>query len=351
MSWMNNPTGIPIRNIFYMLSYAYRSLKIEDEFSYSAEKFKNLIELYTELLIISTTKIVKRGMWKEYREVKEDSTFIRGKIDIGKTIGASNAMKHKLAVQYDELTENNLLNQILKSVLLKLAVHGETGTEHRKKLRNLLVFFTDVEEIMLDTELWNHIKFTNQNVFYQLPIDLCQYLYEELLVGEDGGSNKQQAIGDEQQLSSLFEKFILNFYKKETDYKVYSPHIEWDTADGYSDGLPVMKTDVVLKKGTNTLIIDTKFYQQNMRRFNENSSLKHLSGNLYQIFSYLENYNESEGERVSGLLLYAKTNAAIQPNHSYMIKGKNIRIETLDLSLDFHEMKAQLLEMAERSLK
>jgi 5-methylcytosine-specific restriction enzyme subunit McrC len=348
---MNNPTGIPIRNIFYMLSYAYRSLKIEDESSYSTETFKNLTELYTELLIISTTKIVKRGMWKEYREVKEDSTFIRGKIDIGETMGVSNTLKHKIAVQYDELTENNLLNQILKSALLKLAIHGDTGTEHRKKLRNLLVFFTGVEEITLNSELWSHIRFTNQNMFYQLPIDLCQYLYEGLLVGEDGYSHNQQEIKDEQQLSSLFEKFVFNFYRKETDYKVYRPQINWDTAGGYSEGLPVMKTDVVLKKGANTLIIDTKFYQQNMTSFNEKSSLKHLSGNMYQIFSYLENYNEKEEETVSGLLLYAKTNTAVQPNHSYMIKGKNIRIETLDLSLDFHKMKGQLLEMAERSLK
>ena len=45
-----------------------------------------------------------------------------------------------------------------------------------------------------------------------------------------------------------------------------------------------------------------------------------------------------EPHRVSGMLLYAATDKAIQPDNS----GNQISVKTLDLNLDFSEIAAQL---------
>ena len=347
---MSNLNNIPIKNVFYMLSYAYRSLKIEDTSSFKAESFKNVTDLYTEILIISVSKIVKRGMWKEYRDVQEDSSFVKGKVELKETFSMKNVMKHKIAVRYEILSEDNLFNQIIKSILVKLLTHREIDGNKQKRLRNILIYFSDVEEVPLSLELWKNLNYTNHNIFYQLPMDICRYLYESLLLQEDEHSVNNQMIEDEQQLSRLFEKFVFNFYKKETAYRVSSPFIYWDVDDFHNDGLPIMKTDIVLKEGNDTLIIDTKFYQENMRKSYEGGKMKHIPSNIYQLFSYVENYKSNEEENVGGLLLYAKTNASEQPNHSYVIKGKKIGIETIDLSKDFQAITSQLLYLAEKQL-
>ena len=69
------------------------------------------------------------------------------------------------------------------------------------------------------------------------------------------------------------------------------------------------------------------------------------SDNLYQIFTYVKNKEAEFGDKphtVSSMLLYAKTDEEIQPDHSYRMSGNKISVRTLDLNRDFSEIKAQL---------
>lgn len=69
------------------------------------------------------------------------------------------------------------------------------------------------------------------------------------------------------------------------------------------------------------------------------------SGNLYQIFTYVKNkdvtYCDAPHE-VSGMLLYAKTDEQIQPNHVYHMSGNKISVRTLDLNCPFTQIREQL---------
>lgn len=66
---------------------------------------------------------------------------------------------------------------------------------------------------------------------------------------------------------------------------------------------------------------------------------------LYQIYTYVKNKDREFGEephKVSGMLLYAATDEAIQPDNSYQMSGNKISVKTLDLNRDFSEIAAQL---------
>ena len=67
------------------------------------------------------------------------------------------------------------------------------------------------------------------------------------------------------------------------------------------------------------------------------------SGNLYQIFAYVKNEAELKKDcTVSGMLLYAKTDEAVQPDVSYKMSGNRIEVGTLDLNKDFSVISEQL---------
>lgn len=69
------------------------------------------------------------------------------------------------------------------------------------------------------------------------------------------------------------------------------------------------------------------------------------SGNLYQIFTYVKNKDYAFGEtphKVSGLLLYAKTEDQIHPDQTYQMHGNEIGVKTLDLNLPFEGIRKQL---------
>jgi 5-methylcytosine-specific restriction enzyme subunit McrC len=73
---------------------------------------------------------------------------------------------------------------------------------------------------------------------------------------------------------------------------------------------------------------------------------------MYQIYAYVKNENyrlkklEPQSE-VSGMLLYARTNEATLPDERHVIDGSVIEAKTLDLSVDFPEIRKQLDSIVE----
>lgn len=228
---------------------------------------------------------------------------------------------------------------------LKLIYSDQLSTKQLKAIKEMLLYLTEISSITLTEYSFSQVRYNNQNRHYELPIDIAKFLYDSMLISDEAGSLQLKEIQDEQALSSLFENFVYAFYQKETDWKVSRPKIHWDVDDGYSEALPVMQTDIVLKKDNQTIIIDTKFYQQNMKSRYEKGSKKHLSGNLYQLFTYLENYQEKDDETVSGMLLYAMTNDEEQPNHGYVIKGKKVKVTHVDLSQEMKKISQGLMRL------
>lgn len=345
-------TKIPIRNIYYMLAYAYKSLQLNHFQSLRTEEFERVQDLYAEILNLSVSYLLKRGLYKEYIFKQDEARVIRGKIQVNRTIQENLFLKKKMMVEYDVFSENNLLNQILKTTMMRLSRSQQVTRKHRKKIKNLLLFFSEVEEIELNKNKWQAIQYSPQNAHYQLPIDICRFLYESALLDESGSTLSFHGVSDDQYLSSLYENFVFEFYRLETNYSVSRPQIQWQTDNHFSAALPVMQTDIVLKNKKKTLIIDTKFYQKNMVRRSDEFAYKQHAGNLYQIFAYVENYPRSSlKESVDGMLLYARTTDDEQPDHHYQIKGHKIGVVTLDLFQDFSGIKRQLLDYAAQMLR
>ena len=165
-----------------------------------------------------------------------------------------------------------------------------------------------------------------------------------LLQTQSDGTTKLMDFLDEQRMHRLYEKFILEYFRKEhPELTVGAPQIPWQLDDDFSDMLPVMKSDIVLEKDDNILIIDAKYYAHTtQQRFNK--ATVH-SANLYQIFTYVKNKQEELKDRqvtVSGMLLYAKTDEQIVPDNTYQMSGNQISVKTLDLNCGFDEIREQL---------
>lgn len=115
-----------------------------------------------------------------------------------------------------------------------------------------------------------------------------------------------------------------------------------------SDMLPIMQSDIMLSKYDTVLIIDAKYYSHTTQMQYDMHTLH--SGNLYQIFTYVKNKDTEFGDqphKVFGILLYAATDEAIQPDNTYQMSGNKISVKTLDLNRDFSEIAAQLNAIVE----
>ena len=171
-------------------------------------------------------------------------------------------------------------------------------------------------------------------------ISICYLVLNGLIQTTTEGSTKLLNFLDEQSMSRLYEKFILEYYKKHySELKPAAAYVNWALDDGVDNLLPIMKTDITLTCGNNVLIIDAKYYNHTtQQRFDKHTI---HSNNLYQIFTYVKN-KACSGNNVSGMLLYARTDELIQPESSYVMSGNRIDVRTLDLDCDFEVIRRQL---------
>ena len=98
-----------------------------------------------------------------------------------------------------------------------------------------------------------------------------------------------------------------------------------------------MQSDIHFQKENTVLIIDAKYYTNTTQVQFDKHTLH--SNNLYQIFTYVKNREYQFGDeenKVSGMLLYARTDALIQPDNVYQMHGNQISVKTLDLQRPDH---------------
>ena len=142
----------------------------------------------------------------------------------------------------------------------------------------------------------------------------------------------------------LYEQFVLEYYRKEhPEITANASQISWQLDNNISDMLPIMQTDIMLSQGDSILIIDAKYYSHIMQTQFDSYSIH--SGNLYQIFTYVKNKEVELADTqhvVSGMLLYAKTDETLLPNHTYQMSGNKISVKTLDLDCDFEKIAEYL---------
>lgn len=332
---MTQCNSIFIKNIYYMLSYSFQNLrKICDE-TVSCEDFENIQDLFAVILYKGILNQIKRGIYKEYIEEQEPLNCIRGKINFSESINTASLVNKKVVCQFDEYSENTHLNKVLKSTLDLLITKSEIKLENKKLLKKVLIYFQQVDLIDIKRISWNRLSYHRNNITYKMLINICYLIINGLLITEDNGTMKLNKYLDEQHFYRLYEKFILEFYKKHyPELKPNASYIDWNIESNEGlEFLPNMQSDITLQYNDKTLIIDAKFYAHTMQNQYDKKSI--ISGNLYQIYTYVKNKDKEHTGNVSGMLLYAKTNEDIVPNNEYIMDGNKICVKTLDLNKDW----------------
>ena len=342
---------IPVKNIYHMLSYVFTALKKSNYENVETTAFASALDLYAELLSIGITEQRKRGLNHAYVETADELSVLRGRLDLTNTMRPRNQTRRKLACIYEEFSVDSQLNRILKATMRLLCREKSVNDVQKKKLRQLLPYFGDVESIDVRHINWK-FRYDRNNQSYRMLIGICYLIVTGCLQTTDDGSVRLMAFNDEKIMSWLYEHFILAYYQKKHFHSltVRAEEIKWQVSpsEANDSALPNMRTDVTLraKGNNNVLIIDAKYYTRNTADYYGKNQLH--SANLYQIFSYVTNMQTAEPNRiVSGMLLYAKTDDPYQPHGTYHGSGKGyILIRTLDLDCDWQQVEDQLDDIA-----
>ncbi len=351
---MTKDKSIFIKNIYYMLSYAFQILKQSNYDEVSSEEFENVQDLFAAILSKGIARQLKQGLYREYITRNETLSVMRGKLDMQETLRNRIQRKQKLACEFDELSENNLFNQILKTAIHYLLIDEGVDTERKSALKKILVFFDGIELLEPSEIPWSRLHYQQNNKNYEMLMNVCYFVLDSLLQTTEKGEYRMADFSDEH-MARLYEKFILEYYQQHHTYlsEVRAGQVKWNLAGDSSESmirfLPIMQTDIMLRLKNQILIIDAKYYGKTLQQQYDKYTLH--SNNIYQIFTYVKNQDKDNTGNVAGILLYAKTDEDITPDCMFNMGGNQIGAKTLDLNKEFSLIAAQLDKLAEDFFK
>lgn len=249
---MTTDKGIFIQNIYYMLSYAYQVLQQQDYQCIASEKFEHIDDLFAAILAKGVSRQLKQGLYREYVSRSETRSVLRGKLDLPQTIKTRIQHKPQVACTFDELSEDNLYNQILKTTLQVLLRDEDVSAARKVELKKVLLFLDTVSVLLPSQIPWKQLHYQRSNQNYEMLLNLCYFVLHDMLQTTENGSYKMTAFSDER-MAKLYERFILEYYRKHHTYltEVKAAQVKWDLVGEHDAAmlrfLPAMQTDIFLR--------------------------------------------------------------------------------------------------------
>lgn len=335
---------IPIRNLYYLLCYAWNHLQQGELADVSRLPSTELVDLFTLVLCDGIEHLARRGLEQGYELKEEDIAGVRGRMDILQSTRRFLLAHGRAACRFDELSVNTVPNQILKSTLGRLECARGLDARLRKRVHAIRRGLHGISEIPLSSHTFRTVQLHGNNRFYRFLLNVCQLIHEERLPDREGGAHRfREFVRDERIMARVFENFLLNFIRIEIPcWTVSRERFSWEATSRTEIGLsllPCLETDVSLRRGGEYKIIEAKYYQETLVQRHGAERIR--SGHLYQLLAYLANAKKDTGDQPQGLLLYPRVDQTVRAE--YVIQGYEVTVATVDLDQPWEVLKQEII--------
>ncbi len=347
--------GIPIRNLWHMLLYAWNEVPLKHEWAWQAvENAPTLDALLASVLVKLMQQRLRIGLARDYVEEEQALHGLRGRINFVESLKNLSVERGQMICEFQGYSANSQKNQIVRSTVARLVKVGQFGPqtdsvkELQQKLRRLLRDLDGIDFIELTPELIRRQSLARNDHDYRLMLAICDLIVQRTMPNGPGAEAIVPVIDRaELVLYNVYERFVANFYRLHLKGWEVSAQkrLDWHARNS-NERLPLMIPDLVLQENSSNrmMILDTKFTARSLVEKKWGKS-EFDSSHLYQLYAYLKSQEHlSEAHRNAvGILLYP----AVQGQLSERIELQDhvMRIESVDLAAPWQEVERRLMEV------
>jgi 5-methylcytosine-specific restriction enzyme subunit McrC len=348
-------SGIPIRNIWYLMAYASdATTKLTSELASAEDFLDDLPDLVARLLVDETRLRIWGNLTVGYRQMQSELSRLRGTVSHIQTVRRNSFARGQIVCKYEEITLDTMENRLVRTALRALTrMLKDPDAAVRCKATEAHLAAHGVGLLPQRGGLMALGRIPANPRDARMCALAILALQMEIPLQESGSRALHSPTINDYWLRSLFEKAIYGFYRYHLSGRGWSVRggriLYWDTstsAFGSSSFLPIMKTDIELIGPTvgQKTVIDTKFADiRSTGRFGDESL---QSGYIYQLYTYLRSQEKSDdGASLTstGMLLHPAVGNAYYKET--IIQGHRFRFATVDLSDKSQEISSQLLNL------
>jgi len=336
---------IPVANLYYLLSYAWQRLPDGGVGGASGDDGGNLADLFARFLGHGFLRLARRGLDRGYVERDGEMGALRGRGLWMENERRQSGLRGRVFCRYEELDLDTPLNRVLKSAFVTLARDPTLDPKLLALLRLCLTWLDAVPERPLQESALRGIQIHSGLREYGWMLDACRLLARWALPERSGILRFQEVLEDEAEMRRLFEEFVRGFYKLEqTEYRVTASPLSWrwEPLDEVSRGLlPGMRTDVLLSRGQERIVIDTKYTPRAVAEESGYFGGTLRSGHLYQMHAYLSTLAAEGAWPLRGILLYPRVDKEVRA--TYRHSDYMLEVRTVDLGAPWRRIHDELL--------
>lgn len=316
--------SIILKNLIFMLSYTKKlDIKTNDNAKLATEK-NPFIEILIREFATSLFESLKRLTPKRYVREEENLNYLKGKIKFSENIRYNCTNQAKFYCEYDEFSENNLLNQLF--LFVSTCLYNISNSSYNKKtLKFIINYYSDISFVRFDKFKARKIKLTRNQELFKKPFKLAKMFVEQTSV--DLSKNKFENITLVWDMNKLFEEFIFELIKRKIPECEAIAQKTKRLLKRENVTRRDTKVDILVQKPE--VIIDTKY--KKFKNFEDISS-----ADIYQVTTYclLHKYNRA-------ILLYPQFENEEPDIKNYHLNndGNQYRIDFCTINLKYNDLK------------
>jgi 5-methylcytosine-specific restriction enzyme subunit McrC len=329
-------------NLAEMIAVAL-DIKIHgDAASAMKQPANSLLEIFIRLFCIQLWAALHRGIIRRYEARSADLPLLRGRLDIARQIRRHATRHDLLACKYDEFSEDNALNQVLKAALNVLS--GVVRTiQNERDLRELSLCFEEVQDVHPANLRWHAARVDRLSKRYEPLLRLAKLFIAGKAPDVVTGRGEGYAMLFD--MSDLFEKYVGRMARRvavETravTVTLQFPGTFLARREGVGSAFELRPDIVAREEGRVIWIADTKWKRLDLSLTREGLG----ASDMYQMHAYSRRFDADD------VVLIFPHHEGLGPwkacRDSYQIsaegKTRRVRISSLDLR-DLSSVGSQL---------
>lgn len=200
--------------LLVLMAYVFELHQFEfKELTYFKFESFGFMELLIYQLKQEIMYLYKSGLYRSYIKIKEDTSIIKGKINLKKIINQGGIHKAKIPCILYERSVNNIFNQLLLSSLY-LGINLSRQYEIKKELYHLVNGLkAEIDIISLNHEIFKKVntKLNRLTRNYNPVVKLANFLWKQWLPNATGVLGELELPGFLFNMSQFFEDLIYKF--------------------------------------------------------------------------------------------------------------------------------------------
>lgn len=213
----------------------------------------NLLEVYFEQYLMEVNTLIHKGLIKQYRKQSKNTIALKGKLEFASHIQKNAIHKERFFTTHQVYDTEHILNQIL-SKALDIVGQFTKGTRLHDTTKRVSLNFPKLSNQSITLQQLNNIKLNRKSQGYSKALELARLII--LNYSPDISSGKEKMLSLLFDMNELWETYITKQLEKAcigTDIKISGQ--ESKSFWGHNN----LRPDIVLRKGLETYIIDTKW--------------------------------------------------------------------------------------------